>query len=152
MKSPAAIVGIYETPVGDCGGMSGLELQAIAVKGALRDAGLSFGDCDALFIHDAFTVTTLLTIEGVGLCPLGEGSQYAIEGNLDLGGPCPVNVNGGFLSQGHTGGILHFTDSVRQLRGDAEKHQVRDAKIVAVAGAGGLLGECGMMILGTERA
>jgi acetyl-CoA acetyltransferase len=127
-------------------------VMANAALRAYRESGLSVSDVDAIFIHDAFTIATLLTIEGVGLCSPGEGSEYALEGNLDLGGPCPVNVNGGFLSQGHTGGILHFTESVRQLRGDAGARQVRGAEVVAVAGAGGLLGECGMMILGTELA
>jgi acetyl-CoA acetyltransferase len=122
--------------------------MASAAADAYGAAGITSADMDLLFVHDAFTIATLLTIEGVGLCGLGEGGDYAVAGNLDFGGPCPVNINGGFLSQGHTSGIHHFTEAVSQLRHDCGPRQVDGAEIAVVAGAGGLLGECGVMILG----
>ncbi|HEX7163661.1 MAG TPA: hypothetical protein VF223_20775 [Trebonia sp.] len=122
--------------------------MAEAAQRAYRQAGVGAGDLDAVLIHDAFTVTTLLTVEGIGLCGPGEGEAYARAGQLDLGSRCPVNTHGGFLSQGHTGGILNYTEAVIQLRGDGGERQVPGAEVVAIAGAGGLLGECGVLLLG----
>ena len=49
MERTAAIVGIYEFPKRRAEGMSSLEIKAISAVRALEDAGLSWGDVDALF-------------------------------------------------------------------------------------------------------
>ncbi|HEX7163663.1 MAG TPA: hypothetical protein VF223_20785 [Trebonia sp.] len=119
-----------------------------AARRSFGQAGIGIADVDVLYAHDAFTVSTMLTIEGVGLCGPGEGEAYARAGQLALGSPCPVNTHGGLLSQGHTGGILNYTEAVTQLRGDAADRQVPNAEIAVVAGTGGLFGMCGVMTLG----
>jgi acetyl-CoA acetyltransferase len=124
-----------------------MEVKDIAAR-AMGQAGVTLGDIDVAEIHDAFTISTLIYLEELGFCKRGEGSDYAIEGNLDLGSACPVNTHGGLLSQGHVAGILHVTEAVKQLRGDAGVRQVPNAEVAMVAGNGGIFGVNAVMVLG----
>jgi len=116
---------------------------------ALGRAGLKITDADFCCIHDAFTISTVLGAEALGLCGPGEGGPYAAAGKLDLGGPCPVNPHGGLLSHAHIGGMNHLCEAVRQLRHEAEEpRQVAGAKVGVVSGNGGVFSLCGVMVLG----
>ena len=132
------------------GQFRGFEELRIAEVGAtvLRRAGLTVADVDVAEIHDAFTISTLLYVEELGLCGRGECGDYAAGGGLDLGGACPVNTHGGLLSQGHVAGMLHVTEAVRQIRGDAGAAQVEGAEVAMVAGGGGIFGVNAAMLLG----
>ena len=127
-----------------------LQIEDVATR-ALRQAGVTLDDVDVAEIHDAFTISTLLYIEEIGFCGRGEGSAYALEGNLDLGSRCPVNTHGGLLSQGHVAGFLHVTEAVKQLRGAAGAAQVEGAEVAMVAGGGGIFGMNAVMLLGAGR-
>jgi acetyl-CoA acetyltransferase len=116
---------------------------------ALGRAGIAIGDADFCCIHDAFTISTILGVEALGLCAGGEGGAYAAAGRLDLGGPCPVNPHGGLLSHAHIGGMNHLCEAVRQLRHEVEpERQVPDARVGVVSGNGGVFSLCGVMVLG----
>jgi acetyl-CoA acetyltransferase len=116
---------------------------------ALARAGLAIGDADFCCIHDACTISTILGVEALGLCPEGQGGAYAAAGALDLGGPCPVNPHGGLLSHAHIGGMNHLCEAVRQLRHEAEPaRQVPEAQLGVVSGNGGVFSLCGVMVLG----
>lgn len=116
---------------------------------ALGRAGLSIADADFCCIHDAFTISTVLGVEALGLCGAGEGGAYAAAGQLDLGGPCPVNPHGGLLSHAHVGGMNHVCEAVRQLRHEAEpERQVPGAEVAVVSGNGGVFSLCGVMVMG----
>jgi acetyl-CoA acetyltransferase len=116
---------------------------------ALGRAGIAIGDADFCCIHDAFTISTILGVEALGLCAEGEGGAYAAAGRLDLGGPCPVNPHGGLLSHAHIGGMNHLCEAVRQLRHEVEpERQVPDARVGVVSGNGGVFSLCGVMVLG----
>jgi acetyl-CoA acetyltransferase len=115
---------------------------------ALGRAGIGIGDADFCCIHDAFTISTILGVEALGLCAEGEGGAYAAAGRLDLGGPCPVNPHGGLLSHAHIGGMNHLCEAVRQLRHQAEPgRQVPGARVGVVSGNGGVFSLCGVMVL-----
>src|SRR5262249_30502868 len=118
---------------------------------ALGSAGVALPDVDLVEIHDAFTISTMVYLEEIGFCGRGEGSAYALEGNLDLGAKCPVNTHGGLLSQGHVAGFLHVTEAVKQLRGSAGAGQVVGAEVAMVAGGGGVMGVNAAMILASAR-
>jgi acetyl-CoA acetyltransferase len=125
---------------------------APAGQAAFQRAGLTVEDADFCCIHDAFTISTILGVEALGLCAAGEGGAYAEGGDLDLGGRCPVNPHGGLLSHAHIGGMNHVCEAVRQLRHEAEAgRQVPDAEIGVVSGNGGVFSLCGVMILGRGR-
>jgi acetyl-CoA acetyltransferase len=118
---------------------------------ALQAAGLSITDVDLAVVHDAFTISTLVFVEEMGLCPRGQGGPYAQSGGLDLGGSCPINTHGGLLSDGHLAGVRHAIEAVRQLRGMAGTRQVQGAEVALIAGGGGMFGGNAVMALGRDR-
>ncbi|MBI4491692.1 MAG: hypothetical protein HY690_02750 [Chloroflexi bacterium] len=121
---------------------------ASAAAEAYARAGLSARDLHFAQIHDAFTISTLLGVEGLGLCAVGEGGRYAAEGLIELGSPVPINTHGGHLAQAHIGGMLHVVETVRQLRGEAGARQVPGARVGAVLGNGGVESAASCTLLG----
>ena len=124
--------------------------MAEAGRKALEAAGAGIGDIDVAARHAAFTISVLVTLEALGFCGPGEGGAYYRSGAASLGGACPVNPHGGLLSQAHIGGMLHITECVRQLRGDAGRRQVDGARLGVVSGNGGVFSVCGVTILEGE--
>ncbi|MCE0767623.1 hypothetical protein LWC35_32710 [Pseudonocardia kujensis] len=135
--------------IGQFPGIAELQIEEVGAR-ALAQAGLRLSDIDLLQVHDAFTISVIVFLEELGFCKRGTGGDYALEGNLEIGARCPVNTNGGHLSQGHVAGMLHVTEAVRQLRGQAGARQLPDPRFVMVAGAGGYFGMNGVMVLGRE--
>ncbi len=126
--------------------------MAEAGRDAFGSAGVAVSDIDVAQLHDAFTISVLVTLDALGFCPPGEAGAYVRSGATSLGGRCPVNTHGGLLSQAHVGGMLHIVEAVRQLRGAAGRRQVPDARLAAVSGNGGVFSVCGVMVLEQERA
>jgi acetyl-CoA acetyltransferase len=124
-------------------------------KLGMRAAGLAayeraaMGPQDIGFaqLHDAFTISVLVTLEALGFCPAGGAGRAYADGVTRLSGALPVNTHGGLLSQGHVGGMLHVVEAVRQLRGEAGDRQVDGARVGVVSGNGGVFSVCGSMIL-----
>lgn len=135
--------------IGQFPGVEALGIGEVGAR-ALAQAGLQLDDVDLLQVHDAFTISVIVFLEELGFCPRGAGGDYALAGNLEIGAPCPVNTNGGHLSQGHVAGMLHITEAVRQLRGDAGPRQLPHPEHALVTGAGGYFGMNGVMVLGRE--
>ncbi len=87
-------------------------------------------DVDVFEVHDAFTIGEIVTIEALGLAPLGEGAELTASGHTTIGGPQPVNPSGGLLSRGHplgATGLAQVAEIVWQLRGTAGARQVDGA-------------------------
>jgi acetyl-CoA acetyltransferase len=133
--------------IGQFPGIAELGIEEVGAR-ALAEAGLRLSDIDLLQVHDAFTISVIVFLEELGFCARGQGGEYALDGNLDLGARCPVNTHGGHLSQGHVAGMLHLTEAVRQLRGEAGPRQIPDPRFAMVAGAGDYFGMNGVMVLG----
>jgi acetyl-CoA acetyltransferase len=91
-------------------------------------AGLSREDIDVLFIQDPTSVWVLQMLEWFGFCEVGAGGPFVADGNTQLHGSIPVNTNGGQLSESYMWGWLHLCEAVRQLRGDCDARQVKDAR------------------------
>jgi acetyl-CoA acetyltransferase len=117
---------------------------------AYESAGIGPEDIDITLLHDAFTISVLLTLEALDFCGPGEAGAYLRSGAASLGGRCPMNTHGGLLSQAHIGGMLHLVEAVRQLRGDAGRRQVEGARLAMVSGNGGVFSVCGAMVLEGE--
>jgi acetyl-CoA acetyltransferase len=104
-------------------------------------------DIDVAEVHDAFTIAELMHYEGLGFCKLGEGGRLIDNGETDLGGRVPVNPSGGLLSRGHpvgATGIAQIAEIVWQLRGEAGKRQVENARVgMAHVLGGGREGDVG---------
>ena len=105
-------------------------------------------DLDLAMIYDCFTITVLMLMEDFGLVERGSAGPAVRDGFLDRDGHLPSNTHGGLLSCG-SGGILHVTEAVRQMRGKAGEHQLaKQPSTALVHGNGGVLGAQTTLILG----
>lgn len=121
--------------------------MAAAGRDAFESAGIGPDDVQVALLHDAFTISVLITLEALGFSPAGGAGDYLRAGHASLGGRCPLNPHGGLLSQAHIGGMLHVTEAVHQLRGSAGRRQVSGARRAVVSGNGGVFSVCGVMVL-----
>src|SRR5690349_18553822 len=88
-------------------------------------SGYSLDDFQLLEIYDCFTHTVLLTLEGLGVAPVGQAADWVLEPDtMIIGGRLPVNTHGGLLSEGYLMGLSHVAEAVLQLRGDGGERQV----------------------------
>ena len=117
---------------------------------AFGRAGVTPADIDVCQLYDAFTSMVLLTLEGLGFCPKGEGGPFVEDGKLRVGGALPTNTDGGGLSSCHPGmrGMFLLVEATRQLRGECGPRQVPDARLACVNGPGGWFCSTSTIILG----
>jgi acetyl-CoA acetyltransferase len=92
---------------------------------------------DVAQLYDAFTPLVLLSLEGYGLCGVGEAADFVAGGTLGPGGRLPVNTSGGGLSEAYVHGFNLITEGVRQLRGTSTS-QVPDASVCLVTSGEGV--------------
>ncbi|MFP1626434.1 thiolase C-terminal domain-containing protein [Streptomyces sp. 5K101] len=130
---------------------------AVSGRLAFARAGVRPDEIDITEIYDAFTYMTLVTLEDLGFCAKGEGGAFVEKGRLLRNGELPVNTDGGGLSACHPGmrGLFLLVEAVRQLRGEAGAHQVRDAggavpRLAVASGTGGWFCSSGTVVLGRE--
>jgi acetyl-CoA acetyltransferase len=106
---------------------------------AFKMAGMERKDIDVCQLYDAFTIVFLVQMENSGFCKPGESGPFVESGKAELGGELPCNTAGGLLSEGHTMGMGHVVEGVRQLRGECGERQVKNAEIAFVTGFGGVV-------------
>ncbi len=124
--------------------MVGYDMAKAAAQKTYEKAGLGPKDVQVVELHDCFTSNELLTYEALGLCPEGEAEKFIWDGDNTYGGKWVTNPSGGLLSKGHplgATGLAQCTELVWQLRGQADKRQVPNAK-VALQHNLGLGGAC----------
>jgi acetyl-CoA C-acetyltransferase len=103
---------------------SGLEASVQASKNAFKVAGVTPTQVDFAEVHDCFTIAEIMAYEDVGFCDRGEGVKLLREGQTEIGGRIPINMDGGLKSKGHpigTTGCSMMYELTKQLRGEAEK-------------------------------
>jgi acetyl-CoA C-acetyltransferase len=103
-------------------------------------AGIKPGDVDVAELHDAFTILEIVESEEAGFFEKGKGHIALEKGETALDGKLPINPSGGLKGKGHpvgATGIGQAHEIVTQLRGDADKRQVKDAKIGFTCNFGG---------------
>ena len=97
----------------------GLEASVRASRMAYKMAGVSPNDVDVATVHDCFTIAEIMAYEDLGFCLKGEGARMVREGETEVGGRIPVNVDGGLKSKGHpigTTGVSMLVELTKQLR------------------------------------
>ena len=92
--------------------------QTFSAPWAFAMADLTPADLDVIAVYDCFSITALMQIEDMGLCPKGEGGNFIQDGRLRFDRPrsqggIPCNTHGGLLSQGHCWGLNHVVEAVR---------------------------------------
>lgn len=112
-------------------------------------AGVGPQDLNVIELHDASAPAELIAYEELGLCKPGEGGKLVDEGATEIDGRVAVNPSGGLLAKGHpvgATGVAQICEIFWQLRGDADKRQVKNAKIGLTENGGGMVrGEAAAM-------
>jgi acetyl-CoA acetyltransferase len=116
------------------GGMMRIPGARIAADLALGQAGLALDDVDFAELYDCFTMSCMLQIEDIGFCKRGEGAAFIREKGIGIDGALPVNTHGGLLAHSYLLGVEHVVEAVRQLRGEADAAQVKEAEVGLVGG------------------
>jgi len=117
-------------------------LNAVKLAGerAFKMAGKTPDDIDLLEVHDCFTIAEIIVTETLGFFEPGKGGSAAESGMTARDGKIPVNASGGLKSKGHpvgATGAAQIVEIVKQLRGEAGKRQVKDARIGMAQNMGG---------------
>jgi acetyl-CoA acetyltransferase len=110
----------------------GADLTRAAARKVYEQSGLGPENVDVIELHDCFSCNELITYEALGLCPEGKGGELIDSGAVTYGGQVVVNPSGGLISKGHplgATGLAQCSELTWQLRGEAEKRQVKDAKV-----------------------
>jgi len=102
---------------------------AEAFRVALADAEVTADDLDFVQLYDCFTIAVLLQIEELGLCERGRGGDYLRRPTTGENARLAINTHGGSLSQAYLLGINHYTEAVRQIRGEAGSGQLATADL-----------------------
>lgn len=102
---------------------------------ALANAGMTVMAMDMFQIYDCFSIAVPLQLEAIGRIPFGQSHARIQQGVLGSDGAIPTNTHGGLLSHGYLLGAGHIVEAVRQLRGEAGRRQVGNAR-TAFVGAG----------------
>ena len=115
----------------------GLEASVLASQRAYKAAGVTADQIEVAEVHDCFTIAEIMAYEDIGLCRKGEGVKLLREGQTEIGGKIPVNVDGGLKAKGHpvgTTGCSMIYELTRQLREEVEKpRQVPLKNYIALA-------------------
>jgi acetyl-CoA acetyltransferase len=117
---------------------------------AFAMSGLTPADVDVAQVYDSFTITVLLSLEGLGFCGRGEAADFVAGGAIRPGGSFALNTSGGGLSYCHPGqfGVLLLVEAVRQLRGECGDRQVPGARVALAHGTGGIQSTHATVLLG----
>jgi acetyl-CoA C-acetyltransferase len=101
---------------------TGLEASVLASQRAYKTAGITPSQVDFAEVHDCFTIAEILAYEDLGFCARGEGVKLLREGQTEIGGKIPVNMDGGLKAKGHpigATGCSMIYELTRQLREEA---------------------------------
>ena len=117
---------------------------------AFEMAGIGPGDVDLAQIQDTESGAEVMHMAENGLCQHGEQEQIIGRGETEIGGPLPINTDGGCLANGEpigASGLRQVYENVLQLRGHAGQRQVPGDPRVAYTHVYGAPGISGVTIL-----
>jgi acetyl-CoA C-acetyltransferase len=125
-------------------------LNAAASK-AYEMAGVKnpLKDLDVVELYDAYSYMEPLWYEGLGLAKEKKGVELLKSGATAVDGDLPVNPSGGVISAHPVmvAGMARVVEGVLQLRGEAEKRQVKGARTALAHGINGLCGQSHCVII-----
>lgn len=106
----------------------------LASKMAFDSAGINdpMNQIDVAEIYEAYAHEELILSEALGFAEKGKGTSL----DTDLGGDLPINPSGGALGGNPpcATGLIRIIEAVKQLRGEANGHQVKGAKRAIASG------------------
>jgi acetyl-CoA acetyltransferase len=101
-----------------------------ASAAAFEEAGIGPGDVDVCQLQDTESGAEVMHLAECGFCEDGEQERLIAAGTTEIGGPLPVNTDGGCIANGEpigASGLRQVYEVVQQLRGAAGERQVPGA-------------------------
>lgn len=121
-----------------------------AARQAYNVSGVKPEEIDLLYANDFIISSQLLAAEASGYIPENEAWKYVMDGRTAYDGDKPINPNGGRCGFGHAhaaSGLADVYDAVKQMRGIAGEHQVKNQpKTVFLRGYGGGQNVCNIIL------
>ena len=117
-----------------------LESTVVASRRAFEQARRAPADVQVAEIHDAYTISALVSLEDLGFVEKGRAGPEFASGRFGPGGKMVVNPSGGLKAQGRpfgAVGVAQVVELVRQLRGEAKDRQVPGAHLGLAQDLGG---------------
>jgi len=91
-------------------------------------------------VHDCFSITELITMEDLQLCPEGGAVKAVLDGDFDADGEVPCQIDGGLKCFGHpigASGLRMMYESYLQLQDRAGDRQLKDPQLALTHNLGG---------------
>jgi acetyl-CoA C-acetyltransferase len=108
---------------------------------AYQMAGITAKDVDFFELHDAYSIISTLSLEGMGFAKPGQGWKLATEGQILSDGKIPVSTFGGLKARGHAigaSGVYQAVEAYLQLTDRAGANQIKkDARVGLIQSIGG---------------
>ncbi len=121
-----------------------------ASKAAYEQAGIGPDDVDVIQLQDTDAGAEVIHMAENGFCADGDQEQLLADGATEIGGPLPVNTDGGLIANGEpigASGLRQVHELVLQLRGQAGERQVPGNPRVGYAQLYGAPGTAGVSIV-----
>jgi acetyl-CoA acetyltransferase len=121
-----------------------------ASQAAYEQAGLGPSDVDVIQLQDTDAGAEVIHMAENGFCADGDQEQLVADGATEIGGPMPVNTDGGLIANGEpigASGLRQVHELVLQLRGQAGERQVPGDPRVGYAQVYGAPGTAAVTIL-----
>ena len=121
-----------------------------ASRAAFEVAGVSPDDVDVIQLQDTDAGAEVIHMAEAGFCADGDQEKLLADGATEIGGPMPVNTDGGLIANGEpigASGLRQVHELVRQLRGEAGDRQVPGEPQVGFAQVYGAPGTAAATVL-----
>jgi acetyl-CoA C-acetyltransferase len=121
-----------------------------ASRAAFEKAGVAPEDVDVIQLQDTDAGAEVIHMAEAGFCADGDQEKLLADGATEIGGPMPVNTDGGLIANGEpigASGLRQVHELVRQLRGEAGERQVPGEPRVGFAQVYGAPGTAAATIL-----
>jgi acetyl-CoA C-acetyltransferase len=142
-------IGLYERK-----SLTSLLAAKLAAKNAYDMAKVKSEEINIAEVHDCFTIAEIIAYEDLGFCSAGEGGNLIESGETRLAGRVPINTSGGLKAKGHPVGATGTAQAYEiylQLTGQADKRQVKNAKVGLTHNVGGSGGTATVHIYRSEK-
>ena len=123
-----------------------------ASRAAYEAAGIGPEDVDVIQLQDTDAGAEVIHMAENGFCEDGEQEKLIADGATEIGGPMPINTDGGLIANGEpigASGLRQVHELVLQLRGGAGDRQVEGEPRVGYAQVYGAPGTSAASILST---
>jgi acetyl-CoA acetyltransferase len=123
-----------------------------ASRAAFEVAGIAPQDVDVIQLQDTDAGNEVIHMAETGFCADGDQEKLVADGATEIGGPMPINTDGGLIANGEpigASGLRQMHELVRQLRGQAGERQIPGTPRVGFAQVYGAPGTAAATIIST---